>query len=320
MVAGNDSISQTTLVIRDDSKRRNPAPVLYKARYQVPGVISNTADYNEMARQYESRWKAHVEAACWDRYLVNYDSWCTEAEDEGSTAEHIKVLRAIVGELGEQGWLAVYQRELVEHNPAFEPPTNRISTTEAFREMLDRRMTELWGPITQCRETEGFVFTDRDEDYENAHPFGRWPLGILDRCPTSYGSWGNGVRPFSPRDFSNEEIREALLARRWPLRSYEALLRAHGAEQEQLALPPGLADQLATLTRGGDWLGTISDLHQALKRAGHVMALVHELTEIRPDLLALGVVMEKTGRRIGRGRQQEWRISSQPANQPTIES
>jgi hypothetical protein len=284
--------------VRDETLRRTPAPALYQPRFKVPAgfTAADTEIWREWALQERAKYFAQVEAACWDRWVTNYD----DPGGEGSTAQHIAILRAIIGELGQRGWFAYYRGELVEHNASFDPPTNAIRVAEALTEALDRRMSEAYGSITQVRSMDGWVLNDRNEDYESDHPLGLWPLCRLGAAETSYGSWNhNGIIPFSPREFPARDVREALLAKRWPVAKYEPGSGEGGQ--------PTLADRLKAIA---PWRGSASDMAQAIDWDQSPRLLTAEIGRIAFELAAIGLIVAKTGRVTRGSKLAEWEVLS----------
>lgn len=286
-----------------ESRRRHTAPTLYAAQHTLPAVISGAADYREYARQWQSRFGQRVDRALWDRFVLNSDPY-----QDGTVDEHLAVLGGIVRELAEQlKCLAIIGGELCEHHPDLEPPYQPLKTPAAFREMLGRRMAELYGRMEETSYRHGQAFVDRrpGEPYLD----GAWPLVRLARVDTSYGSTNNGTELASARDISAAALQEALAARRWPgvpVVTRAALARLAGQDGQQPAA--GLAGQVAAVAAGGTWCGTITELAEVLAWAAHVNALVSALKAIGPELQALGVSCSSTGKRTGRTRAAEWAV------------
>lgn len=284
-----------------ERKRRHTAPVPHAARRALPGVIKEPVDIQEYFRQARSRFQQRVDAAIWDRWCLNGDP-----SSEGTADEHMAVLRGIVSELaGQLRCLAIIGGELNEHNPDLEPPYQPVKTPAALREMLSRRMTELYGRMEQTRHCRGAAFIDRrpGEPYLS----GNWPLIRLSRVGTSYGSVNNGAELASAREISIPALQEALTARRWP--GVPVVTRAMLAQATagQLDEPAPLAISIARVADLGPWFGALSDLARAVSWPGKPEGLRFEIGRLAADLMALGRIVRPTGRRTdGKKRLAEW--------------
>lgn len=285
------------------SRRRHTAPTPYAAQRAVPGVLTDHADIREYFRQAQSRFEQDADQAIWDRWCLN-----SHPCEEGTVDEHVAVLRDIVRELADQlKCLAIIGGELSEHNPDLEPPYQPLKTAAALREMLSRRMAELYGPMAQTGYYRRAAFIDRrpGEPYLN----GNWPLVRLSRVGTSYGSVNNGTELAGAREISAAALQEALTARRWPgvpVITRTVLARAAGQNEASTAELP---IRLAALAAGGQWCGTLSQLAELVCWSRHVNGLIHALAAIEPELQTLGVSCSPTGKRTGRTRAAEWCVS-----------
>jgi len=289
------------------ARRRHTAPVPYTAQRAVPGVLTDLADIREYMLQARSRFEQNADDAIWDRWCLNSDPY-----EEGTIDEHVAVLRGIASELaGQLRCLAIIDGELNEHNPDLEPPYQPLKTSSALREMLSRRMTELYGRMEQTTHCRGAAFIDRQpgEPYLN----GNWPLVRLSRVSTSYGSVNSGAEVASVRELSAAALQEVLIARRWPgvpVITKAMLARIVGRNQEPAVPLSALVAEISQYVADGAWRGSISDLHRELERTCSLMSTTRAFDQARPALVALGFLVAKTGRRIGESRRVEWLIQA----------
>lgn len=297
-----------------ERKRRHPAPVPYAAQRALPGVITGLDDIQEYMRQAGSKFEQRVDAALWDRFVLNSDPF----DGGGTIDEHLAALRGIVGEIAaELGCLAIIGGELNEHNPGLEPPYQPLKAAPALREMLSRRMTELYGRMEQTRHSRGPAFVDWEGHKDEPYLIGDWPLVVLSRVATSYDSVNVGAELCIAREISAAALQEALTARRWP--GVPVITRAmlDRAKASQLGEPAPLAISIARLADPGPWFGALSDLARAVGWSGRPEGLRYEIKRLAVDLLTLGRIVRPTGRRIGDKRLAEWCVEPSPATPRT---
>ena len=284
-------VNQKSLILHGDRKRRSPEPFYSGPKPSAVEIASGSIRvFDQAMDHYEAQLREWGDRGLATRWIINYYARYAHDEELGTVEEQTEVLRSIVGEFGERGWLAFYRHELVEHNENFTPPVNAIRSVAAFREMIGRRLTQAFGPFSQIRNPEGWVFEPDANaiDYENKHPLGNWPVAILTTAPTDYDSYAPGARGYNiSEELPSETIAQALAARRWPVPVYRPTRRAADS---------GLASEVLELVRSKDFEGTIGELHQALRRDGHVMRTTRQLNKAADELTAFGVHVEPTGR------------------------
>jgi hypothetical protein len=217
----------------------------------------------------------------------------------GSVDEHVRVLRRMASDISENGdldyepTLAVHQRFLVEFDPDLDPPAVKLTTVAGVREVFTRMIDSF-----SHRDAWAFYAQTPDLRY-----FGHEGMDI------PVPNWD----PIRMEAVSDEAIRQALAARRWPgvatVADLLASLREDTQEPAQAALMSPLVEKLAAvaLEAGGRWTGTKGRLCEL---TGHVstQVLTAELGQLAAELAIRGVTVSKTGHRLPPARSWEWAV------------
>lgn len=211
----------------------------------------------------------------------------------GSADEHATTLRAMASEISdlctpdEGSTLAVHERYLVEFDPDLNPPAVKLTSVSAVRATF----TQLIDSYSLRRDSWDFYHRGRDLDFFGHEEFGAILVPDV-----------NSIRMEA---ISDEGIRQALAARRWPNVQEVSDLVASLRRDTQEPVQAALADRLGALA---PWRGSMGELARGIEWAGTLRQLAADIEQISVELARAGITVYRTGRRCGQNRLAEWAV------------
>lgn len=318
MVAPSAQNSQTSLVkVQDQIPKSLISQVQAQGReleLAVSGTWREISGYLDETRRLHGRTQELVSA---DRItstqkiiqltrLVGEDRILNHNDPSGpgSVDEHVAVLRRMARDISEcclpdEGpTVACHMRYLVELDVDLNPPAVRLTTVPGVREVFARL-------LDSCFRKDGWDYYAQTPDL---HYFGH-------DHDIPVKNWD----PIRMESVSDEAIRQALAARRWPdvaeVADLLASLKEDTAAVPGMLPPPGpasLADQLRALNRGGDFLITMADLAAELSRrsgmAVNPQGLQMRVRKAAAELALAGVWVGATTDREPKSRRALYRV------------